>query len=99
MRRFNYEDNDEYREDVDNFFNEFDELDDLTDEEYESLMDERDSINDLQIKFVYRDLNNKLLRMAIRSCEKRFFWRFYSPQKQLKIIEETYLLYKKLEEL
>lgn len=96
MRRFNYEDNDEYREDVDKFFNE--EKADIYSEDYQSMLEEEHEIQQLQIKFVYRDWNQKLLRISIRTCEKSFWWRFLFQNTRLKMIEQTYRLLKKIEE-
>lgn len=100
MRRFNYDDNDDYREDVDNFFNDEDGLvpDGLSEEEYKAIVEEEMAAQRMQIKIVYRDLNHRLLRTSIRACEKTFLWWFYSHDTKLKMIEKTYKQIKKLEE-
>lgn len=98
MRRFNYEDNDEYREDVDKFFSEdmggqSDNLDD-----YRKIMESESFFEDVQVTVVYRDLNHRLLRAAVRVCEKSFWWRFRSLDTRLKQINAVYEQLKKLEE-
>lgn len=96
MRRFNYDENDEYREDVDKFFNEGDA--DLNDEQYNEMMEEERVIQQLQIRFVNRDLNHRILRTSIRICEKSIWWRFCKHATKLKMIDDTYKQFKKLEE-
>ena len=96
MRRFNYEDNDEYREDVDKFFSE--EATELTPEQYKALMEEEQAFQQMQIKFVNREFNNRVLRSAIKACENSFWWRFYSQDTKLSLIEKAYKRLKKLED-
>lgn len=92
MRRFNYEDNDDFREDIDKFFNEK-EIPDIDEEQLQALMEQED----IQIEFVYRDLNHRLLRTAIRTCEKSFWYWFCSQNTRLKMIEKAYEALKNLE--
>ena len=96
MRRFNYDDNEEYREDVDKFFAEGQE--DLSPEQYKAIMEQEMAIEQLQIRFVYRDLNHRVLRTAIRMCEKSFWWWFYSQDTRLRMIDRAYKRLRKLEE-
>ena len=96
MRRFNYDENDEYREDVDKFFGE--DQQDISDAEYKAIMEQEQAIQQLQIRFVYRDLNHRMLRTAIRMCEKSFWWWFYSHNTRLKMIDKAYKQLRKLEE-
>lgn len=96
MRRFNYEDNEEYRDDVDKFFN--DDMDDMTPEEYKILMEQENVIQDMQMKVVHRDLNYRLLRAAVRVLEKSFWWKFCSLNTRLNSIDATFQRLKKLEE-
>jgi len=97
MRRFNYDDNEEYREDVDKFFSEEGEGD-LSDEQYKAIIEEERAIQQLQIRFVHRDLNHRILRTAIRACEKSIWWRFCRHTTKLKMIDATYKQLRKLEE-
>jgi len=98
MRRFNYDDNDEYREDVDKFFSEEQGEGDLSDEQYEAIMEEERAIQQLQIRFVNRDLNHRMFRMAIRTCEKSIWWWICRNATKLKMIENAYKHLRKLEE-
>lgn len=85
MRRFNYDENDEFKRDVDNFLR-----DDIGDE---------NEIIESQINYVNRDMNYRVLRTSIRMCENSFLWKFYSNKTRLSMIEETYKsLIKKIEE-
>lgn len=86
MRRFDYDDNEEFREDVDNFFR--DSADFFEDDEH-----------DLQqsVDFVMRDLNLRIMRTAIRMLEKSIWWKFSSLNTRLKMIDKTYKKLKKLQ--
>lgn len=96
MRRFNYEDNEEYREDVDKFFAEG--KDAMSEDEiYKTMLDD-DDVTQQQMQFVDRDLNHRVLRSAIRLCEKSFWWRFYSHETRLNMVEKTYKMLKQLED-
>lgn len=98
MRRFNYEDNDEYREDVDKFFSEEQAEGDLSDEDYKIIMEEEKAMQQMQINFVNRDLNHRILRTAIRTCEKSIWWWFSKHATKLKMIQTAYKQFRKLEE-
>lgn len=88
MRRFNYDDNDEYKEDVDAFFK--DDSEDISQEYAAIAAAEEREIQEIQFKFVVRDLNHRLMRTAIRTCEKSFWWQFYSQDTKLNLIDKTY---------
>ena len=91
MRRFHYDENDDFQDDVDGFFADeidFDENDYMGDE----MMDE------VSINFVSYDLNQRLLRAAIQICEKSVFWRFKSIDSKLEAITKVYLSLKTLAE-
>lgn len=96
MRRFDYDENEEYREDVDKFFSE--ENGDLSPEQYKAIMEEEQAFQQMQVRFVYRDLNHRVLRSAIRMCEKSFWWWFYSQDTRLRMIDRAYKRLRKLEE-
>lgn len=96
MRRFNYEENDDYREEVDKFFS--DEAAELTPEQYKAIMEEEQALQQMQIRFVYREFNHRVLRSAVKMCESSFWWRFYSQDTKLRMIERAYKRLKKLEE-
>ena len=91
MRRFNYDDNDEFREDIDRFFNE--EV-----EKYEKLVEEEFALQEAQLDIAYREFNHKVMRTAVRICEKSFWWSFYSPTTRVKMILDTYAKLKKVDD-
>lgn len=94
MRRFDYDNNDdEYREDVDKFFNEDSDAD-----RYEELVEEELALQEAQLDVAFRELNHRTLRAAIRICEKSFWWSFYSVKTRMKMINEAYSRLKKMEE-
>jgi len=78
MRFFEYEDNDEFREEIDNFFDELGE-------------EELDLFDMAHAGYITEDADHKILGLAIRMLEKSFFWKFRRRETKLKMIEETYL--------
>jgi hypothetical protein len=89
MRRFDYDNSDEYRDDIDQFFGDEDD-----DEEYELGV-----IEMLQANFVAFDLNRKLLKTAIKMAERSFLWRFWPIRWKLKAISDTYYTLNSLVEI
>jgi hypothetical protein len=83
MRRFDYDENEEFRDDVDRFFQENEDF--FTDDE--SLQN--------SIDFVNHDFNLRIVRTTIRMLEKSFWWKFYSLNTRLKMIEKTFKRIKK----
>ena len=94
MRRFDYDENEEYREDVDKFFEADNEI---SPGQFNSIIREENEIQELQLEFVNRDLNYRILRSAIKMCEKTFFWSFRSHISRLNMIKETYNRFRELE--
>ena len=82
MRRFDFDENED---DVDKFFDENAENDDVSEMQ-------------IELSFAYRDLNQKLLKNVIKVCEKSFWWKFYYLTTRLMMIRGTYENLKKLEE-
>ncbi len=78
MRRFDYDDNDDYREDVDGFNDGEESDDDINPEEYRAILEEEQAIQQLQLEIVNRELNDRLIYNTIKMLEKGFWWRFYS---------------------
>jgi len=83
MRRFEYDDSDDFfRDDLENFFDE---------EEHEHFsVPKGELINVLQLDLVEADLNMKLLSLSVRTLEKTFLWKFRSPKTKIKMISEMY---------
>lgn len=105
MRRFEYDDNEEFREDVDKFFNNNDDDDEDGDgdgdrnaDRYEEMIEQEMAIQEAQLDVAYRELNHRAMNAAIRVCEKSFWWGFYSINTRMKMIAEAYHKLKNLEE-
>ena len=95
MRQFNYDDNDEFRDDIDKFFEDHD---DESSGDYENFLKEEFAVQEAKIAIQNRELNLKIMRTAIRMCEKTFLWSFYSIPTRMKMISETYKKLRKLED-
>lgn len=99
MRYFNGKNpnpnDDEYKEEVDNFFGEEDDDDEDYEDDEEDLAAEAREIAE-ELDLVNFDLNQKLLDRAIRVSEKTFLWRWRSHNTKLRIIAETYMFLDKL---
>lgn len=91
MRRFNYDENDDYSREVEKFFG-GPENPENEQEEFGEISEE------LQVGLMYRELNYETVKQAIRFAEKSFWWRFYSINTRLDYIEKIYLKLKGLEE-
>jgi hypothetical protein len=91
MRRFDYDDNDEFREDVDKFFDE-------NSGNYDDFLAEEFALQEAKIGIQHREMDLRLMRTAIKICENTFMWSFYSLPTRLKMISDTYKKLRKLEE-
>jgi hypothetical protein len=102
MRRFDYDDNEEHREDVDGFFgNEMDddgEYTTLLPKNTKRLVQDQQVVQQLHIELAHRDLDDRLLFKTIKMLEKSFWWKFYSQKKKIRLIARTYRSFKKLNE-
>ena len=95
MRYFDYDGNEDFRDDIDNFFNEeryFDE---------EDIMREYLEVPHVEVKT--KDPRRKVLETVRKTLEKSWFWRFRSPEYKSKKIAELYtllyiLMYKKTQD-
>jgi hypothetical protein len=43
-----------------------------------------------QVNLVAVDLNQKLMELALRVCEKSFWWRWYSADKKIEVLTKVY---------
>jgi hypothetical protein len=98
MRRFNYDENEDSREEVDNFFNGDGDLNGNDFGDFDDFIDDDEIMQELQYEILSREANNRLLKTTIRMCEKSFWWRFYSVDKKIEHIEKVYNKLRKLEE-
>lgn len=85
MRYFDYDGNEDFRDDVDNFFNEENYFED---EEDIMMQDYIESIGSFQPE----DSKPKILETARKTLEKSWFWRFRSEDYKAKKIAELYTL-------
>lgn len=97
MRRFNYDDNDEFPEDVDKFFNEEPSNNNDSDS-YDDYLAEEFALQEAKIGLKHREIDLRIMRTAIKICENTFMWSFYSLPTRLKMISDTYKKLRKLEE-
>jgi hypothetical protein len=99
MKRFNYDENDDFQDDnyLDNEYNDDDDDDVvyISQQEYEA-MQHHDAIDFMQIELVETDLNQRLLFKAIKMLEKSWFWQFRSEETKLKLISQAYSIMKNL---
>lgn len=98
MRRFNYDENEDNREEVDNFFNEDGDLNDNDFNDFDDFDIDDEIMQELHYEILNREANNRLLKTTLRLCEKSFWWRFYSVDQKIEYIEKVYAKLKKLEE-
>jgi len=82
MRRFEYDDNDDFfKDDLENFFDE-------GPDDYH--IPKGELINVLQLDLVEADLNMRLLALTVKTLEKTFLWRFRKLKTKMKMIREMY---------
>lgn len=101
MRRFDYDENDDYREDVDRFFSDA-EIDPETYAEFQEWEKFENEYNDeilkeVKLQVISKDYNYKILRTSIKLAEKYFWWNFLSLQTRVKHIETIYKSLTKLD--
>lgn len=85
MRRFEYDEGDDFfKDDLENFF-------DYDSDSNEFAIQKGEIINVLQLDLIEIDLNIKLLVIVIKMLEKSFLWRFRRFSKKIEIIKDAYL--------
>ena len=102
MREFDYDGNEDFQNDIDNFWKDSD--DDDEEDEYEDDMDDgeflgyskQEVLRAMELELVEREIDLKMLKLAIEMSEKSFWWRFYSLETRLRIIAKSYLIFKSL---
>ena len=85
MRYFDYDGNEDFKDDVDNFFNEEHYFDDE-----EDIMREYLEVPHVEVKA--KDPKPKVLETVRKTLEKSWFWGFRSPEYKSKKIAELYTL-------
>ena len=89
MRKYNYDENEDFQEEIDNFFNN-DGSDMSESQEYD--------LAQSQLELVNREQNERFFFRTIRFLEKSFWWRFRSHKSKLKLIQETLDQFKQINE-
>lgn len=95
MREYNYDDED--KNDIDKFWQDGDDDDDDGMEgpdEYE--IEKSDILRAMELDFLERELDLKVLKLSIKLLEKSFWWRFCKFETKLKRIAKTYLIFMQL---
>lgn len=95
MKRYDFEDdeNNESDESKDELESYKDEDDDEEDEDFfddDDFYGKEDMIKELEISFQESQNKTNIIKQAIKICSKSFFWRFYSYQTKLKMIEDCF---------
>lgn len=100
MRRFDYDENEDHREDVDGFLGgEGEEGGEyLTPEQYQAIVEEDKALQKAQMDLVNRELNERLMGEAVKMLEKSWCWRFYSLDTKLRMIQRAFLKMRKIAE-
>lgn len=84
MKRFNFEDNEEFPDER------VPDLEELTESEYEQLVEHAEFVDLKNLNLREFDLNQKLVYKAIKLCENNFLWKFRTTKKKLLLVKEAY---------
>ena len=95
MKRYDFDENDNSKDDYDDFSEEegdFIDDDDEDDDEMQEhdFLENEEMLRELEISFQEAQNKQKTISQAIKICSQSFFWRFYSNQTKLKMIEQCY---------
>ncbi len=95
MRYFPYDDNDDYKEEIDRFFSEDEEDDDVEGDEDIFILDDDIDLDSLSLlnyktKSIWVDVDADILEFAIQILENSFFWKFRTRKTKLKLLKKTY---------
>ena len=90
MRRFDFEDEDPDREEVERFLNSDSQEYLITPEEYKGILEEEMDLHNAKFRDTIYNLRYKILLRSIGLLKGSFFWRFYSLNTKLSKIEQVY---------
>lgn len=101
MRKYDFEDDyDDENESEDDLeeYEDDDHREDIDDDSlfYDDFYEKEDMIKELEMSFQEKQSKINILKQAVKICSHGFFWRFYSSETKLKMIENCY---KRLSEL
>jgi hypothetical protein len=94
MRYFDYDDNEDSQDDIDNFFNElehhhYDEHEDRMLEDFMEAPQQTIEVHTVAPK----DSKTEILKMAQKAAQKDWLWAFRSPSHKAQKVAELYTLY------
>ena len=89
MRRFNFEDDDFEKEEVERFLDESQDYL-ITPEEYQKIIEDEIDLYDKKLEVLEQKTNYTVLRFSAKLLEKSFWWKFYSLDTKLKYIKKTF---------
>jgi hypothetical protein len=90
MRRFDFDDEDPDREEVERFLNSDSQEYLITPEEYKGILEEEMVLYEAKFRETSQKLKYKLLLHAIDLSKGSFLWKFYSLNTRLNHIEKIY---------
>jgi len=90
MRRFDFEEDDSDREEVERFLNSDSQDYLITPEEYKAILEDEMTLYEVKFRDAERKLRHKMLLYSVRLLRNSFFWRFYSLNTKLNQIEKVY---------
>ena len=89
MKRFDYDENEDFKDDGSPFYGPENEGD-ISPEEYAEMMRRQDTLSLMQIELANLDLRQRLLFKATKMLEKSFWWKFKSAKVRLAEISLAY---------
>lgn len=98
MRAFDYGNDRDDFQDINNFMYQDEDDDDDQEDDIDEIDwdDEEEMLRMAQMDLVASDLNQRLLESTIKLLEKSWFWRFKSIEIKLEMIESVYVQLSKL---
>lgn len=99
MRRFEFEDDDPDREEVERFLNADSQEYLVTPEEYRGILEDEMNLYEAKFRDASQKLRYKIMLHSISLLKSSFFWKFYSLNTRLNQIEKVYRKLSQLLEL
>lgn len=92
MRRFNFDDEDPDRDEIERFLNsEESHQYIITPEEYKNIIEEELALYETKLKSGEQKINFKILLLSISLLKKSFWWKFQRLNTKLNNIQKVYL--------
>jgi hypothetical protein len=90
MRRFDFEDDDPEREEIERFLNSDSQEYLITPEEYRGILEEEMSLYEAKFRDTNLKLKYKILLYSVNLLKSSFFWKFYSLNTKLIQVEKVF---------